>query len=254
MDRVLGDEGAPAIGRRGDGAGTERRVRAWDAPTRLFKWTLVVLVLLAWGFRQAGDDWLVWHVRNGYAILILLVFRLFWGFAGSSTARFSAWVTWPWTALGYAAKLVRGRGGKYLGHNPLGGWMILALLALVGSQAIAGLFTVDSNGVHGGPFSNLDFGEPTPVQKFFSRYHHWAFNLVAAFVAVHVAVNLFYQFVKNDPVVGAMITGEKPAQDYADQPEMRPGRAPWLRAVLCLVAAAAIVLGGVKLFGGSLPA
>ena len=230
-----------------------REVKAWDLPTRLFKWSLVVLVFSAWLTNQQGDAGITWHIRTGYAILILLVFRLLWGVFGSSTARFANWVTWPWTALRYAFDLVRGRGRPYLSHNPLGGWMIILLIVVVGSQGIAGLFTADHNGIYGGPFANLDFGDPTPVQRAFSRYHHQAFYWLLAFIAVHVGVNLFYQFVKKDPVIGAMITGRKPVEPFADQAEMRAGPALWLRAILCIAAAAAIVLGGVKLAGGSLP-
>jgi cytochrome b len=230
-----------------------REVKAWDLPTRLFKWSLVVLVFSAWLTNQQGDAGITWHIRTGYAILILLVFRLLWGVFGSSTARFANWVTWPWTALRYAFDLVRGRGRPYLSHNPLGGWMIILLIVVVGSQGMAGLFTADHNGIYGGPFANLDFGDPTPVQRAFSRYHHQAFYWLLAFVAVHVGVNLFYQFVKKDPVIGAMITGRKPIEPFADQAEMQAGPALWLRAILCLAAAAAIVLGGVKLFGGTLP-
>jgi hypothetical protein len=124
---------------------------------------------------------------------------------------------------------------------------------LSGRRASQGLFTADHNGIYGGPFANLDFGDPTPIQRAFSRYHHQAFYWLLAFVAVHVGVNLFYQFVKKDPVIGAMITGRKPIEPFADQAEMQAGPALWLRAILCLAAAAAIVLGGVKLFGGTLP-
>ncbi len=229
------------------------RVRAWDGPTRLFKWTLVALVVTAWLTHFGGDPWLGLHTWNGYAVLILVVFRLLWGIVGSSTARFSSWVTWPWTAARYGLALVRGKGRPYLGHNPLGGWMIIALLGVVASQAVAGLFTVDSNGLMGGPFANFDFGDPSPVQRFFSRYHHWAFNIILAFAIVHVLVNLVYQFVKRDPVVAAMITGVKPVEDFADQREMSPAPWSWLRAALCLAAAAALVLGAVKAFGGKLP-
>jgi cytochrome b len=232
---------------------TTRHVKAWDWPTRLFKWSLVALVALAWVSQTYGDMALTWHRWNGYAILILLVFRLLWGFVGSSTARFSAWVNWPWTALRYGLDLVRGRGRPYLSHNPLGAWMILALLGFVGAQAIAGLFTVDHNGIFGGPFAALDpLEDPTPLQRALSRFHHRGYNILLALVAVHVSVNLFYQFVKKDPIIKAMITGEKPVDPFADQPEMRPAPALAARAGLCLAAAAALVLGGIKLFGGNL--
>jgi cytochrome b len=193
------------------------------------------------------------HIWNGYAVLILLVFRLLWGFLGSSTARFSAWVSSPWRAVSYTAELMSGRGRPYLSHNPLGAWMIILLLATVGFQAVSGLFTVDSNGLAGGPFANLDFGDPTPLQRFMTRYHHWLYYVLLMVATVHVAVNLIYQFAKNDPVIHAMITGEKPVEPFADQPEMRAPRGLALRALLCLAAAITIVLGGVKLAGGSLP-
>lgn len=230
-----------------------RPVRAWDLPTRLFKWSLVTLVVAAYFTQQAGGAGLEWHIWNGYAILILLVFRLLWGFVGSSTARFTAWVTWPWRALAYGLDLARGRTGKYLGHNPLGGWMIIALLTFVAAQGITGLFTVDSNGVVGGPFANLEFGDPTAVQRFMSRWHHWIYYILLGFVFVHVTVNLLYQFAKDDPLIQAMVTGWKPAERFEDQPEMRAPRALALRAIGCLVLAAAVVLGGVRLFGGVLP-
>lgn len=226
-------------------------VRAWDLPTRLFKWGLVGLVVASWATHEYGDATLAWHKRTGYAILVLLVFRLLWGVVGSSTARFGAWVSWPWTAARYGLDLVRGRPRPYLSHNPLGAWMILALLAFVGSQAVAGLFTIDSNGIFGGPFANYDaFSDPTPWQRLMTRYHHLGFNVLLALVVVHVAVNLFYQFVKRDPIIKAMITGRKPVEPFADQPEMRP--VPAWRAVACLAVAAMIVLGGIKALGGSL--
>ena len=236
----------PALAKR-------RVVRAWDGPTRLFKWSLVALVTASWATQRFGDPTLTWHKLSGYAILVLLVFRLLWGVVGSSTARFSAWVSSPWRAAAYGLDLVRGRSRPYLSHNPLGAWMILALMAFVGSQAVAGLFTVDSNGIFGGPFANDGaFADPTLWQRWMTRYHHQAFNVLLGLVALHVGVNLFYQFVKGDPIIKAMITGRKPVEPFADQPEMVPAPASALRALLCLAVAAAIVLGGIKLFGGTL--
>ncbi len=234
-------------------ASPKPHVRAWDLPTRLFKWSLVLLVGTAWVTQQFGDAGLPWHRMNGYAILILLVFRLLWGFAGSSTARFDAWVTWPWTALRYGLHLVAGRARPYLSHNPLGAWMIILLLVFVTAQGVTGLFMVDSNGVFGGPFAALDpLEDPTPLQRAMRRYHYQGYYVLLGLVIAHVTVNLYYQFVKKDPVVKAMITGEKPVEPFADQAEMRPAPASGFRAALCLLGATAIVLGGIKLFGGNL--
>ncbi|HEV7874797.1 MAG TPA: cytochrome b/b6 domain-containing protein [Enterovirga sp.] len=229
-------------------------VAAWDVPTRLFKWALVLLVLLAWVSHRYGDVTLTWHKWNGYAILVLLVFRLLWGLVGSSTARFAAWVPSPGRSLRYGLDLLRRNQRRpYLSHNPLGALMILALLLLLSGEAVSGLFTVDSNGIFGGPFAQLDpMEDPTPLQRRLSAFHHGAFNYLLALVGIHVAVNLTYQFIKRDPVVQAMITGRKPVEDFADQPEMVRPATLWLRAALCFGGAAAIVLGGLRYFGGSL--
>lgn len=229
------------------------KVRAWDLPTRLFKWGLVAMVLVAYATQAQGDAGIRWHILNGYAILTLLVFRILWGIFGSSTARFSAWLTWPWTAFRYAADIVRGRSPRYLGHNPLGGWMILALLGLALAQGITGLFTVDNNGLNGGPFANLDFGDPTPLQRLMSSWHFRGFYVLMIVATFHALANVWYQTAKGDPLITGMVTGEKPAFDYVDQPEMRPAHAAPIRALLCLGAAAVIVFGGVMLAGGKLP-
>ena len=244
--RHVGGLGSPAL-RPGS-------VAAWDLPTRLFKWSLVALVGLGWVSQRFGDVTLVWHKWNGYAVLILLVFRLLWGLVGSSTARFSKWLPWPWTALRYGVDLVRGQQRRpYLGHNPIGALMIVALLLAVSAQAVTGLFTIDSNEIFGGPFAPFDPEVPaTWLQRSFARFHHNAYNYLLALIAVHVAVNLAYQFIKRDPVVAAMITGRKPIEDFADQPEMKPAPASGARAILCLALAIAVVLGGLRYLGGSL--
>jgi cytochrome b561 len=102
--------------RMSEGDGTvdiPSKVRAWDLPTRLFHWLLVLLVLLSWAtwrYSEAlGDPALKLHRWNGHAILVLVVWRVLWGLFGSSTSRFSAWLWWPWTAAGYGFRLLRGR-------------------------------------------------------------------------------------------------------------------------------------------------
>src|SRR3954451_15056812 len=121
--------------RMNNGRGSENpqgKVRVWDAPTRIFHWLLAALVLVAWASwrysESLGDHTLALHRWNGHAILVLIVFRVLWGFAGSSTSRFRAWLWWPWTAISYALRLLRGETPLYLSHNPLGSYMILALL------------------------------------------------------------------------------------------------------------------------------
>jgi len=231
---------------------SQSMVRAWDLPTRVFHWTLVLAILSAWvSFRYAekvGDTTLLWHRWNGYAILVLLVWRVLWGFAGSSTSRFSSFVRWPGEAIGYGLAIAKGRPRHYLGHNPLGTWMVLALLGTVGLQAGIGLFTVEHNDIAWGPLYRLVSEE---TYKKLSHWHLWIFYwAILPLIAIHITANALYGAIAKDPLIAAMVTGRKPAQDYADELEAQIVGRPVLRALVCLAVAAAIVFGGIIALGG----
>lgn len=232
-----------------------RAVRVWDLPTRVFHWLLVALVASAWiSFRYSeafADYTLRWHRWNGYAVLVLLVWRVLWGLAGSSTSRFKTFVRWPWVAAGYAFALLRRREPHYLGHNPLGAWMVLALLAVVAAQAGLGLFTVEHN--DSGAYGPLYRIVSEATWKQLSSWHRWNFYwIILPLVGVHVIANLLYQFVKRERLITAMITGAKPAAAYVDASEAALIGRPVPRALLCLALAAAIVFGGILALGGRL--
>jgi cytochrome b len=101
------------------------RVRVWDIPTRVVHWTMVLLFAFSWWSAEEGN--LEWHRWSGYALTALVVFRLFWGFFGGSTARFSHFVRGPGAVVGY----LRGRWDGPPGHNPVGGWSVVLMLALM---------------------------------------------------------------------------------------------------------------------------
>ncbi len=231
--------------------GGNATVRAWDLPTRLFHWSLVVCITSAWvSFEYAsalGDPTLKWHRWNGYAILILLVFRILWGVVGGSTSRISAFVTWPWTALRYLADTFRGRHRAYLGHNPAGSWMIILLVCAVLAQAVLGLFTLEHNEITAGPLQRLILDDER-LTALVQLLHRRGFYIILALAALHVVANLAYQFVARDQLVTAMVTGRKPAADYEDQSEATGGSAGV--AAICLVAATALVFGTIILLGG----
>jgi cytochrome b len=228
-------------------------VRVWDLPTRLFHWALVLLVATAWISRRfaesLGDHNLVWHRWNGYTILILLVFRLIWGFAGSSTARFSSFVRGPGAAAAYVRALLGGRERRYLGHNPLGSWMVLALLLALVCQAVLGLLLLDDNGFIAGPLSRLLDDE---TAQMFGHWHARGFNLILLLALIHIVANSAYALFKRDPLVRAMVSGRKPAMAYEDVQEAVIAPGTNRRALGCLAAAAVIVLGGITLLGGRL--
>jgi cytochrome b len=228
-----------------------RNVRAWDWPTRAFHWTLVTCIITAWfSFKFAnniGDPTLRVHRWNGYLILILVTFRVIWGFAGSSTSRFSAFITWPWKALAYGAESFTGRGKSYLGHNPLGAWMIIVLLCAVFTQGVLGLFSLEHNELVAGPLKRLVAHE---TSEQITKLHILGFNVLLGLVAVHVFANMMYQVVKGDPLIGAMVTGQKPAEDYADQQEAVIAENVGVRAGICFVIAAVLVFGTITALGG----
>lgn len=226
---------------------------AWDLPTRLFHWLLVALVTASWASmeyaEELGDPLLKWHRWCGLFVLTLLVWRLLWGVLGSPTARFQNFVPKPVTLKSYTAALLKRSEPKYLGHNPLGSVMIVALLLALIVQASLGLFAVEHNDLTAGPLYRFLSEEG---QKSATRLHHIIFNSVIFWlIVIHIAANLAYALVRREPLIKAMITGRKPAADYKDAVlgEEMPKR-PLLSAAVLLFVSAAIVFGGIWAVGG----
>jgi len=219
--------GSIAKDRASNGAG---RVRIWDLPTRLFHWSLVVLVTISVVTAKLGGLWLDWHMRSGYAILTLLVFRLLWGVAGSRYARLSHFVRGPRTILEY----LRGQHeGPHVGHNPLGALSVLAILALLLLQGITGLFANDGSFTEG-PLAKL-VSNPTSNQL--STLHRWGELAVYAMVALHLAAVLYYLLLRRDNLIGPMFSGDRLGVDAKPAFD---GPALWLRAAVMLAISAGL--------------
>jgi len=213
----------------------------WDLPTRLFHWLLVALVtaMFVTGFTGKLDL----HMRLGQATLALVLFRLFWGFIGNAQARFSQFVATPAKALAYARTLLRPDSGRYLGHNPMGGYAVLALLGLVLLQAGSGLFTSDDIATDGPLYNLVSSGTSARL----STIHRLSANALLVVIGLHLAANLFYLLVKKDNLIRPMINGLKPgpAGLYAGgtKPAKGAGNAVALIVfTLCLV----LVFGGIR--------
>jgi cytochrome b len=212
-----------------------QRGAVWDLPVRVFHWTLVLLILFSWWSGKEGGNVMQYHLWSGYAILTLGLFRLAWGFCGSSTARFAGFVRGPRDALAYARTLPERRAGAHLGHNPLGGWNVVLLLVCVLLQAATGLFSNDDI-VTEGPLYKLVTKE---TSDFLTAIHYYNFYVLLALAAAHIAAVLFYLFYKADNLIKPMFTGHKlrPAGDA-----VQPARlaSTWLATVLVAVAACAV--------------
>lgn len=176
-------------------------VRVWDWPVRLTHWLFVFcLVVSWWSAEQRAMDW---HRYSGYALLGLLIFRIYWGFAGSSSARFSTFVLGPRDVVSY----VRGvRQHVAAGHNPLGGWSVAAMLTLMLAQVSIGLFVSDVDGLESGPLSHLVSFD---ASRTLAEVHDIVFNVILGLVALHIAAVLFYLLAKRDNLIVAMLTGRR---------------------------------------------
>jgi cytochrome b len=223
---------------------TDRTVRAWDIPTRLFHWSLVTLIILAPITANIADPLKSAHKIVGYSILVLLVWRLMWGFVGGSTARFKAFFPWPWVVLPYLLGVLQGRKAHYLGHNPLGSVMVMLLLAAAAAQASAGLFTTDDILV-AGPLYPL---ASEAWNKAMAVYHSYGFIVIISLVGLHVLANLLYSAFSGVNLIGAMIFGRKPEKPYVDEREAKGGSIALAAGLLVL--AAGIVIGGIWAVGG----
>jgi cytochrome b len=209
------------------------RVRVWDAPVRIVHWLVALAMPALWWTAEKGQ--LEWHRRLGYAVLGLVVFRLIWGVVGASTARFARFVRGPRAVFAYAGKLVRGGASEMVGHNPMGGWSVMALLALTLAETGLGLFSVDVDGLESGPLSRFVSFD---VGRLAAHLHHWLFNALLALIGLHLTAIGFYALVKRDNLVGPMLTGSRPAPEGA--PPMTP--APVWRALVAAGLAAALAV------------
>ena len=191
---------------------SERRsIRLWDLPLRLVHWSLVVLLAALWWTSEHDQTEL--HEKLGYITLGVLLFRLYWGLLGSSTARFSQFVKGPRAIAAY----LRGRLGANVGHNPLGALSVLLLLGLMIAEVGLGLFTQDVDGIEAGPLAQYISYETADWAR---EWHEFLFNVILGVVALHVLAILFYLVAKRDNLVGPMITGRKRFDEPVEAPRM----------------------------------
>jgi cytochrome b len=200
-------------------------IAVWDLPTRLFHWLLAVLVAVSLATGWTGGNAMTWHARSGYAILALLLFRLAWGVMGSPTARFGDFIRGPAVVWRYAVGLWRSQAPRTLGHNPMGGWSVLAMLAALLFQAASGLFA-DDQILTAGP---LAARIPAAAGAWLTRLHRFNQWTIVGLVATHLGAIGFYLLVKGENLIVPMLSGRKrwPA---VGGPVMVPAR----RAVLPL--------------------
>lgn len=204
------------------------RVRVWDVPTRLVHWLMVAAIATSWWTAETGR--LDYHRYSGYALLGLMLFRIYWGIVGSSSARFSEFVRGPRAIVDY----LRGQAAPSAGHNPLGALSVIALLLLILTQIGLGLFAVDVDGLESGPLSHLVSFE---VGRTCAKLHHQVFDVLLWIVVLHVAAVFFYVIFKRQNLITAMLHGER---IYSQPPASSVTFASATRLIIGVVIAAAI--------------
>jgi cytochrome b len=181
-------------------------VYVWDPFVRVFHWSLVVGFTVAY---LTEDDLLGVHVWAGYAVGVLVVARVLWGFVGPERARFRDFVYRPSETLRYLRDLVTFRAERHLGHSPAGGAMIVALLLLLTATVVTGLIVYGGD-KQAGPLAGL-VSEATG--EALEDAHELIANITLAFVLAHIAAVAFASFVFRENLPRAMVTGYKREAD-----------------------------------------
>lgn len=220
--------------------GGARAVLVWDTPTRLFHWLLVALIVTSWITGDHGGDWLRYHFWSGYAILTLVLFRIVWGIVGGTHARFANFVRGIPSALHHLRELLRPGPTSDVGHNAIGGWMVVVLLSVLLLQTGTGLFA-DDDIVTTGPLAEL---VSSSLRSRLTTLHKYNFELIEILTAIHIAAVLAFLVIKRQNLIGAMITGRKRglAPTALDAARAHPAL-----AAAVLLGAAAVVAGIVNL-------
>jgi cytochrome b len=197
----------------------------WDLPLRLAHWLLAALIGFSWW--SVHNHHTDWHIWSGCAILTLLIFRLLWGFVGSSTARFATFVRGPGSVLAD----LKGR-WTGIGHSPLAAISVVLMFLAVAVQVGLGLVAQDEDGIFAGPLSRLISSDASDKAR---DIHELWFNVILVLIVLHVGAILLYR-IRGRHLTKAMITGRAAA--VPGTAPMRPGK--WWVALICLAVGIAV--------------
>lgn len=192
---------------------TSNEVKVWDPLVRVFHWSLVTAFIVAF---VTEDHYLGLHVQAGYTIIGLVLFRLLWGVIGTRHARFADFVRGPQAVLAYLKSLLTRQPSHHLGHNPAGGWMVLALLVALLLTTLTGLLTYGIGESAAGPFAALGGNPGGFWSEAMEEVHEVLANLTLLLVFIHVAGVIVSSVLHHENLVRAMLTGRKPLPNHED--------------------------------------
>lgn len=212
---------------------TSGKTLVWDLPTRLSHWGLAIAVTGAWLTGEFGPIDKTWHMRFGYAALVLVAFRILWGFLGGYHARFTALLPKLKSLFGYLRTVPQRAPSPHAGHNPLGVLSVMALLAAVAVQATTGLFADDDIFARGPLATTVSSATRSTLTSIHVQFQY----VVLGLVLLHLAAIAYYSLWKRSDLAKAMVTGKKtvPAgTPDASVPETRRRGPVWLAAGLVI--------------------
>ena len=169
----------------------------WDIPTRLFHWLIVACLPLSWWSAESGNFEL--HQWLGYSVIVLVVSRVVWGIVGSPHSRFVDFLVGPRRVVAY----LRGEQARSAGHNPLGGWSVVALLLLLLLQAVSGMFNSDDVLFNGPLYHAAD----VELRDALGLVHEVAFYVLLTLVGLHILAVIYHQFRRHEKLLQAMVRG-----------------------------------------------
>jgi len=182
-------------------------VIAWDPLIRIFHWSLVLFFLFAF---ITGDDWENLHVQAGYAVSLLIGFRLLWGLVGTRNARFARFVKTPKVVLSHLRGMLSFKASHYLGHNPVAAVMVILLLSCIALIAFSGMVMIASEG-HG-PLAGTLFS--TWNGDWMEDIHEFLADFTLLLIFAHVAGVLFSSLLEGENLAKAMWTGRKKLRSH----------------------------------------
>lgn len=218
--------------------GAERRV--WDLPVRLFHWSLATAFLVAFVTNRLGIAYFKYHVWAGYTVLVLVGFRIVWGFVGTRHALFRTFVRGPRDVLTYVRSLMAVRDKTirqrhYAGHNPLGALMVVLLLGGLAAQGALGLFANDDI-FNTGPLTGYVTKD---ISLLLTSIHRKLFYWLVGAIGLHIAAVIGHHVFKNENLVRAMVTGRKPARVVTPDDAIVSSRI-WLATLVTALLCAAL--------------
>jgi cytochrome b len=195
----------------------------------LFHWLLALAVIGLVVTANVGGNWMSWHLRLGYAVLTLLLFRLVWGFVGGHWSRFGSFLYAPTSVVAYLRG--KARPEHRVGHTPLGALSVFALLLILLAQVTTGLMSDDEIASFG-PLVRFVSGDTVALAT--SYHKNVGKFFVIGLVALHVAAIVFYKWVKKDNLVRPMVLGDKKMAADLKVPQARDSLASRALALMVL--------------------